>query len=421
MGVVYEKPKPFIRENIRMYDEIVEISKRHIDGVKEALFSIEKALKSSFMADLVEIDMFRAELIRRALCHDSDKYSCMESFIEYTMGTHKFIMLGGYHFEHSDERRKQATCEAYKGLTALDRHKKSNDHHPEFYGSRLSGMSLIPMIEMVCDWYGAAYYTKFEKEEALCKFNKDFSGNMKHFSFDEYQTSVCNRLRDCLVDESDSIIRSIRDACISFSNKQYRASDGVLQTVNEHIEERFNKEVHGFLSKRRLELSPIIEAAVSGFNSGYCVARTERSMKEERVYRNRENHYAREKFSPKKQEHEDLVSLLDGRIKKLEGVRMVSDAQEYLGYQVPGAMEHPFVYINRRGLNPVLHLRIPSRTIKDPEGMCEGRMALPPLYNASVLTDHVTVKIHDPTQIDKSIPLIEQAYQHNLRHSRVKR
>ena len=80
-------------------------------------------------------------------------------------------MLGGYHFEHSDERRKQATCEAYRGFTALDKHKKSNDHHPEFYGCRLSGMSLIPMIEMVCDWYGAAYYIKFEKEDALSKFN----------------------------------------------------------------------------------------------------------------------------------------------------------------------------------------------------------------------------------------------------------
>ena len=39
MRVVYEKPQPSIRENIRMYDEIVEISKRHIDGVKQALFS----------------------------------------------------------------------------------------------------------------------------------------------------------------------------------------------------------------------------------------------------------------------------------------------------------------------------------------------------------------------------------------------
>ena len=404
-----------------MYDEIVEISKRHIDGVKQALYSIEKALKSSFMTDLVEIDMFRAELIRRALCHDSDKYSCLESFIEYTMGTHRFIMLGGYHFEHSDERRKQATCEAYSGLTALDRHKKSNDHHPEFYGGLLSGMSLIPMIEMVCDWYGAAYYTKFEKEEALCKFNIDFSGNMDYFSFNEYQTSVCNRLRDYLVDGSDSVIRSIRDACISYSNKEYRVSDDVLQTENERIEDRFNKEVHGFLSKRRLELSPVIDAAVSGVNSGDYAGQIKRSKEEKRVYRDKENHYEVAMQGPKKRDPDDLVSLLDRQIMTLEGVRMVSDAQEYLGYQVPGAMEHPFVYINRRGLNPVLHLRIPSRTIKDPEGMCEGRMALPPLYNAGTLTDHPTVKIHDPTQIDKSIPLIEQAYQHNLRHSRVKR
>ena len=400
-----------------MYDEIVEISIRHIDGVKQALYSVERALKSSFMTDLVEIDMFRAELIRRALCHDSDKYSCLESFIEYTMGTHRFIMLGGYHFEHSDERRKQATCEAYRGLTALDNHKKSNDHHPEYYGCRLSDMSVIPMIEMVCDWYGAAYYTKFEREDALSKFYKDFSGNMEYFSFDEYQTSVCDRLRDFLVDGSDSLIRSIRDACISYSNKEYRVSDDVLQMENKRIEERFNMEVHDFLSKRRLELSPVIDTADSGHNSGHSAGQTKRSIEEKRVYRNKENHYEVAKQRSKKREPEDLVSQLDRQIKKLEGVRMVSDAKEYLGYQVPGAMKRPFVYINRRGSNPILHLRIPTMIIKDSEGLCQGPMALPPLYNTDdELTDHVTVAIRDPARIDRIMPLLKQAHEFNLRH-----
>ena len=58
-----------------MYDEFVIDNARHIDGVKKALFSIEKALKSSFKTEIVEIDIFRAELIRRALCHDFNKFS----------------------------------------------------------------------------------------------------------------------------------------------------------------------------------------------------------------------------------------------------------------------------------------------------------------------------------------------------------
>ena len=58
-----------------MYDEFVIDNARHIDGVKKALFSIEKALTSSFKTESVEIDIFRAELIRRALCHDFNKFS----------------------------------------------------------------------------------------------------------------------------------------------------------------------------------------------------------------------------------------------------------------------------------------------------------------------------------------------------------
>ena len=241
-----------------MYDEFVIDNARHIDGVKKALFSIEKALTSSFKTESVEIDIFRAELTRRALCHDFNKFSDINNFVEYTVGHHNLIMLGGYNFEHGDEGRSNAVKKAYEGIDVLDRHKKSNDHHPEYY-SHLSDMSIMPIIEMICDWYGAGYYTEFKKKKVICKFVHSFSKNMNCFQFDEYQTSVCNRLRDFLVDGCDSIIRSIRDACISYSKKEYLISDGVLQSENKEIKERFHKEVHEFLSKRRLELNPIIQ------------------------------------------------------------------------------------------------------------------------------------------------------------------
>ena len=173
------------------------------------------------------------------------------------------ILSGGYELEHTDERYTRATREAYEGMDTLYRHKKSNDHHPEFH-SPLSDISIMPVIEMVCDWYGAAYYTQVEKGKVLCKFDKDFSENIECFPFDDYQTVICRGLRDFLVDGSDSIIRSIRDACISYSNKTYRVSDAVLQKESNHIEERFNKEVHCFLSERHSRLSQIIEGRTSG-------------------------------------------------------------------------------------------------------------------------------------------------------------
>lgn len=39
---------------------------------------------------------------------------------------------------------------------AIEHHYKCNQHHPEFYGEQgLSGMSLIDLIEMLCDWKAA--------------------------------------------------------------------------------------------------------------------------------------------------------------------------------------------------------------------------------------------------------------------------
>lgn len=38
---------------------------------------------------------------------------------------------------------------------AIEHHHKSNSHHPEFYDDGIRGMSLIDLIEMLCDWKAA--------------------------------------------------------------------------------------------------------------------------------------------------------------------------------------------------------------------------------------------------------------------------
>jgi hypothetical protein len=40
--------------------------------------------------------------------------------------------------------------------TALEHHYAENSHHPEHYEDGIAGMSLLDLLEMVCDWYAAS-------------------------------------------------------------------------------------------------------------------------------------------------------------------------------------------------------------------------------------------------------------------------
>jgi Family of unknown function (DUF5662) len=42
---------------------------------------------------------------------------------------------------------------------ALDHHYEANDHHPEHFENGMAGMSLMGMIEMLCDWKAATERT----------------------------------------------------------------------------------------------------------------------------------------------------------------------------------------------------------------------------------------------------------------------
>ena len=39
---------------------------------------------------------------------------------------------------------------------ALDHHYANNRHHPEFYKNGINDMTLIDLIEMLCDWYASS-------------------------------------------------------------------------------------------------------------------------------------------------------------------------------------------------------------------------------------------------------------------------
>lgn len=85
-------------------------------------------------------------LVVRAIVHDKSKLESpeVEVFEEFTP------KLAGstYGSEEYEEFRK-----AMK--PALDHHYAHNSHHPEHYPNGIRGMSLLDLLEMICDWKAA--------------------------------------------------------------------------------------------------------------------------------------------------------------------------------------------------------------------------------------------------------------------------
>ena len=86
------------------------------------------------------------ELRRRAAAHDQSKFSDAEKVI-YAKVVPKLKMLPWRTSEYSRIAAELGP--------ALDHHYRNNSHHPEHYPGGISGMDLIDIIEMYCDWAAA--------------------------------------------------------------------------------------------------------------------------------------------------------------------------------------------------------------------------------------------------------------------------
>jgi hypothetical protein len=65
-------------------------------------------------------------------------------------------------FDRMTPKLKNSTygSEEYKGFLkemgeALDHHYANNSHHPEHFSNGIDGMSLMDLVEMICDWKAA--------------------------------------------------------------------------------------------------------------------------------------------------------------------------------------------------------------------------------------------------------------------------
>jgi hypothetical protein len=86
------------------------------------------------------------DLNHRAVIHDASKWS-PEEWPYFEEATPK---LAGLTYG-SDEYR--ASLRAIR--PAIDHHNAANSHHPEHHADGIDGMSLLDLLEMLCDWKAA--------------------------------------------------------------------------------------------------------------------------------------------------------------------------------------------------------------------------------------------------------------------------
>jgi hypothetical protein len=120
------------------------------------------------------------DLIRRASVHDQSKLASPEVEL----------------FDEMTPKLATSTygSEEYKGFLqqlkpALDHHYAHNSHHPEHYADGVRGMSLLDLVEMLCDWKAA---TLRHKDGDI---RKSIEMNQKRFGYsDELKQIFLNTL-----------------------------------------------------------------------------------------------------------------------------------------------------------------------------------------------------------------------------------
>jgi hypothetical protein len=121
------------------------------------------------------------ELTKRAHEHDQSKLISpeVECFDEYTEKL-KHITYGSEEYKKSLELIKPA----------LDHHYAKNDHHVDHFPNGIKDMSLVHLVEMLCDWAAAS------ERHHDGNIKKSIEYNQKRYNYsDELKQIFMNTLR----------------------------------------------------------------------------------------------------------------------------------------------------------------------------------------------------------------------------------
>ncbi len=209
--------------------------RNHIGAVREALCSIadtiEQHSKEKCGEVCISIIMFKDELIRRAMVHDADKFTNLDMFSGYVFTSKRWENLGGPDLEYGAEEWKPRNEKANEGINTAKRHSHTNDHHIEYFKKRTE-MTIFPLIEMVCDWYGvSARYNDGTPD--ITKFEDSYEANSEKFS-NCYQRYVIEKVYEFLAKQEYEIINQISEVCECYDKDEsdLRTSDPVLSHLD---------------------------------------------------------------------------------------------------------------------------------------------------------------------------------------------
>lgn len=124
------------------------------------------------------------ELEVRALNHDASKLEIPEvsTFTEYTPKLKSSVYMSDEYMEFLQKMQ-----------TALKHHYEHNAHHPEHYENGVDGMSLVDVIEMLCDWKAAS-----ERHETGDIY-ESIKNNQERFNIDKQLTCILRNTVQYLV------------------------------------------------------------------------------------------------------------------------------------------------------------------------------------------------------------------------------
>ena len=209
--------------------------RNHIGAVRGALYSIadtiEQHSKEKYGEVCISIIMFKDELIRRAMIHDTDKFANLDMFSGYVFTSKRWEELGGPDLEYGAEEWKPRNEKANEGINTAKRHSHTNDHHIEYFKERTE-MTIFPLIEMVCDWYGvSARYN--DGSPVMAKFEESFDTNKCKFP-NCYQRFVIDKVYGFLAKQEYEIINRISEVCKCYDKDEsnLRASAPVLSHLD---------------------------------------------------------------------------------------------------------------------------------------------------------------------------------------------
>ena len=228
----------------------------HVGAVREALYSIADAIeqysRENYREVYVSTIMFKDELIRRAMIHDTDKFANLNMFSSFVLSSKKWEKCGGPNLEYGTEEWRCHNKKANAGLNAATKHSRENDHHLQYF-KETTDMTIFPLIEMVCDWYGvSARYNDGTAD--MEKFRDSYETNGKWFS-NSYQTFVIDKVYGFLAKREYEIINQISEVCKCYDKDEsnLRASAPVLDHLDWDIKQ--------FLTARKQLYDSTLEAS----------------------------------------------------------------------------------------------------------------------------------------------------------------